>query len=149
MRVILRETVPHVGQSGELVTVRDGYGRNYLIPQGLALPATDRNVKQVEHNKRVIAAQEAKRMEQAQALAQQLSRMEVALVRQVGVGDKLFGSVGSRDIEQALQRQGVALERRTIVLPEPIRTLGEHQVEIKLGGGVVASLKVRVEPRPE
>lgn len=149
MRLILRETVPHVGQSGELVTVRDGYGRNFLIPQGLAIPATDRNVKQVEHHKRVIAAQEAKRIQQAQELAQQLSQMEVALLRQVGVGNKLFGSVGSRDIEQALRQQGVTLDRKTLVLPEPIRTLGEHQVEIKLGSGVVASIKVRVEPRPE
>lgn len=149
MRVILRETVPHVGRSGELVTVREGYGRNYLIPQGLALAATESNVKHIEHQKRVISSRQIQRKEQAQGLATRLSQAEVVLLRQVGVGNKLFGSVVSRDIEQALQSQGLVLERKSVVLPEPIRTLGIHSVEIKLGEGVVANVKVRVEPRPE
>ena len=144
MQVILRESVPHLGQSGEMVTVRDGYGRNYLIPQGLTILATEGNKKQIEYHKKQIAARNAKLRGEAQSLSNRLSSVTVEIKRQVGLGDKLFGSVSSRDIEQALSTQGVLLDRKRIHLPEPIKTLGEHMVECKLEQGVVGQIKVIV-----
>lgn len=144
MQVILRETIPNLGQGGEVVTVRDGYGRNYLIPQGLAILATERNKKQIAYHKKQIAYQNAKLRGEAQTLAEKLSGLRVEIQRQVGIGEKLFGSVTSRDIEQALSKQGVSLDRKRIHLPEPIKILGEHLVEFKLDQGVTGKIKVLV-----
>ncbi len=144
MQVILREQVKNLGNSGDVVTVKDGYGRNYLLPRGLAVLATEGNKKQIEFHKRQIAAQNARSREAAQVLAGKLTTVKIEIARQVGVGEKLFGSVSSRDIEQALSKQGVTLDRKRIHLPEPIRTLGEHTVECKLEQGVTGSIKVTV-----
>lgn len=144
MRIILREDVSNLGKSGEVVTVRDGFGRNYLLPQGLALPATERNVKQIEHQKKIIAARNAKLAKDAQAVADKLSALQVVITRQAGEGDRLFGSVSSRDIEDALKPMGVVVDRKKIHLPEPIKSLGDYQVEIKLGQSVTGKIKVRV-----
>src|SRR5439155_17836141 len=103
MRVILREDVSNLGKSGELVSVRDGYGRNYLLPQGLAVLATERNVKQIEHQKKVITTRNAKLAKDAQAVADKLGSLQVTITRQAGEGDKLFGSVTARDIDEALK----------------------------------------------
>lgn len=144
MRVILKEDVSNLGKSGEVVTVRNGFGRNYLLPQGLALPATERNVKEIEHQKKVIAARNAKLQKDARSVADRLGALEVVISRQAGEGDKLFGSVNTRDIEEGLKGLGVAVDRKKILLAEPIKALGDYHVEIKLGQSVTGKVKVRI-----
>lgn len=147
MQVILREDVANLGKSGDLVTVKPGYGRNYLIPRGLAVAATAGNVKQVEHHKRMIAARNAKLMKDAQAVADRLAAIEIQIERQVGEENKLFGSVTSRDITEALNDKGITVDHRKVVLDEPIKTIGYQTVDVKLGQGVVGKLKVVVVPK--
>lgn len=147
MQVILKEDVPNLGKSGDLVKVKPGFGRNYLIPQGLAVVATAGNVKQVEHQKKLIAARNAKLQKDSQAVADKLGAVEVSIERQVGEENKLFGSVTSRDIADALQEKGVTVDHRKIHLDEPIKTIGYQTVDIKLGQGVVGKIKVVVVPK--
>ncbi len=144
MRIILREEVPNLGKGGDVVTVRDGYGRNYLLPQGLALLATERNVKQIEHQKKVIAARNAKLAKDAQSVADRLGGLDVRITRQAGEGGKLFGSVSTRDIEEAVRALGVTIDRKKVVIEHPIKTTGEHTVEVKLGQGVTGKLKLTI-----
>jgi large subunit ribosomal protein L9 len=145
MRIILREDVANLGKSGDLVTVRDGYGRNYLLPQGMAMVATEHNVKQIEHQKKVIAARNAKLTKDAQTVADKLGGLTLKIVRQAGEGGKLFGSVSTRDIEDAANALGVKIDRRKVVIADPIKLVGEYSVELKMGHGVVGKLKVVVE----
>jgi len=144
IQVILKEDVPNLGRSGELVAVKAGYGRNYLIPQGLAMAATRRNVAEMEHHRKQIEAQAAKLRKDAESVAARLNGAAVTLERQVGEEGKLFGSVNSRDIEEALAAQGHKVDRRKIVLQEPLKTLGDHTVEIKVARDVSAQIKVTV-----
>jgi large subunit ribosomal protein L9 len=155
MQVILKEDVHNLGKSGDLVNVKPGFGRNYLIPQGLAIVATAGNVKQVEHQKKLISARNAKLLKDAQSIADKLAAIEVQLERataphdtpkegEAPAADKLFGSVTSRDIAEALQGKGVTVDHRKIVLPDPIKTIGYHTVDVKLGNGVTGKLKVVV-----
>lgn len=145
MRIILREDVASLGKSGDLVTVKDGYGRNYLLPQGLGMLATEHNVKQIEHQKKVIAARTAKLTKDAQGVADKLGSLTLKIGRQAGEGGKLFGSVSTRDIEEAAAGLGVTIDRRKVVIADPIKVLGEYTVEVKMGQGVTAKLKVVVE----
>jgi large subunit ribosomal protein L9 len=144
IEVILRNDVENLGKSGEVVRVRPGYARNYLIPRGLAALATRATVAQIEHEKKVAQARAAKQRADAEAFAKQLSEVTVDIPVKVGEGDKLFGSVGSKDIAEALARKGLTVDRKKIVLPENIRTLGEHPVTIKLGSDIKATVKVNV-----
>ena len=144
MRIILREEVQNLGKSGEVVTVKRGYGRNYLLPQGLALPATEHNVKQLEHQKKVITARNAKLAKDAQSVADALNGIEVRIERQAGEGGKLFGSVNTRDIEEAVNKKGVKVDRKKIVIENAIKNTGEYTVDVKLGQGVTGKLKVIV-----
>jgi large subunit ribosomal protein L9 len=144
MQVILKEDVPNLGKMGDLVNVTLGFGRNFLIPQGKAVAATARNVKQVEHEKAVIAKRLEKVRQDAQAIAARLSGVSLTLARQAGEEDKLFGSVTSRDIEEALQEKGVNVSRKQIQLDDPIRVLGPAQISIKLATDVVGIVKINV-----
>jgi large subunit ribosomal protein L9 len=144
IQVILKEDVPNLGRSGELVSVKPGYGRNYLIPQGLALVATRKNVAEMEHHRKAIEAQAAKLRKDAESVAARLAGAVVTLERQVGEEGKLFGSVNSRDVEEALAAQGHKVDRRKIALHEPLKTLGEHMVDIKIAREVSAQVKVIV-----
>jgi large subunit ribosomal protein L9 len=144
MRIILREEVPNLGKSGEVVTVKPGYGRNYLLPQGLAMLATENNVKQLEHQKKIITARNAKLHKDAQSVADVLAGLEVRIERQAGEGGKLFGSVSTRDIEEAVNKKGVTIDRKKIVIDNPIKNTGEFTVDVKLGQGVTGKLKVVV-----
>lgn len=144
MQVILREDVEHLGKSGELVTVRPGYGRNYLIPQGLAVLATEKNVARLEHEKRIISARNARLLKDAQTVAEKLGSIEVAIQRKAGEEDKIFGSVTTRDIEEALREKGLPIDRKKIVLADPIRTLGVYTLDVKLTRDVVGKIKVWV-----
>jgi large subunit ribosomal protein L9 len=147
MQVILKEDVHNLGKAGELVKVKPGFGRNFLIPQGKAIAATAANVKQIEHEKKVIAAKQALLAKDAQAMSDRLASIEVQIERQVGEEDKLFGSVTSRDIESALKDKGVTIDHKKVHMPEPIKTIGYHTVEIKLGTGVTGKIKVVVVPK--
>jgi large subunit ribosomal protein L9 len=144
MQVILTEDVANLGKSGELVAVRPGYGRNYLIPQGLALLATKRNVATIEHNKKLIAEKNAKAKQAAEATAQKLAGVTVQLERAVGEGDKLFGSVTTKDIAEALAAQGHQVDKKSIQLGEAIKALGQYTVDVRLTSGVTAQIKVWV-----
>ena len=144
MQIILKEDVHNLGAAGEVVTVRAGYGRNFLIPQGKAAHATAGNVQAIEHQKKLIAAKNAKLSKDAGAVRDRLAQLEVTIERAVGEEDKLFGSVTSRDIEEALKAKGVDVDHRKIVIAEPIKSLGTHTVDIKLGQGVTGQIKVKV-----
>ncbi|HEY8429599.1 MAG TPA: 50S ribosomal protein L9 [Sandaracinaceae bacterium] len=144
VQVVLRDDVENLGRSGDLVRVKPGYARNYLIPRGLAAPATHGNVAQIEHEKKVAIARAAKLRADAETRAKALSAVEVEIAAQAGENQKLFGSVGARDIAQALAAKGYEVDRKKIVLPEPIKELGEYEVPVKLGYEVQANVKVRV-----
>jgi len=144
MQVILREDMDNLGKSGEVVSVKPGYGRNYLIPRGLAVAATAADVARVAHEKRVIAARSAKLARELQSEADRMAQVSVSIPVQVGEEDKLYGSVTSRDIAEALKAQGVEIDTKKIVLDEPLKTLGLAEVAVKLGRGVSAKIKVWV-----
>ncbi len=144
MEVILREHVDNLGRRGEVVKVADGYARNYLLPRKLALLATEGNKKQIEREREKFDVKEAEEQKVAQAVADRIANVEVDIARKVGESDVLFGSVTSADIAEALAAKGIDLEKRKVVLPEPIKKLGEYTVAVKLHRDVTASLKVRV-----
>src|SRR5688500_13845082 len=129
MKVILREDIPSVGRSGEVVTVKDGFGRNYLLPRKMAILANDRNIKQLEHEKGVIEARQQKLKGAAEQEAKTLSAVSVKITRKVGEQDKLYGSVTTLDIAEALAAKGQKVDRRHIHLPEPIKAVGNYDVE--------------------
>ncbi len=143
VQVVLTEDLPNVGDSGDLVRVKAGYARNFLIPRGLAAMATKDNVKRVEHEKRMALAKAAKQRGVAEELAAKLAAVSVQLQAQVGEEGKLYGSITSRDVEEALAKQGLELDRRRIIL-EPVKELGEFDVAVKLGSGVEATVKLQV-----
>jgi large subunit ribosomal protein L9 len=144
MQVILREDRENLGKSGDVVTVKPGFGRNYLLPKGLALLATAQDVARVAHEKRVIAARNAKLMKDTQATADRLNQVAVSIPVTVGEEDRLYGSVTTRDIADALHAKGVELDAKKLVLEEPIKSLGLSEVVVKLGQGVSAKIKVWV-----
>lgn len=144
MQVILREDVPHLGHSGEMVTVKEGYGRNYLIPRGMAVIANPKNVARLEHDKRVITQRESKLLQSATSLKDKIEGLSLNVAKQVGEEDKLFGSVTAKEIADALAEQGVTIDRKKIALAEPIKTLGVHTVKVSLGRQIDAELKVWV-----
>jgi large subunit ribosomal protein L9 len=144
MRVILRDNMDNLGKAGEVVTVRPGYGRNYLLPMGLAVPATEKDEARLQHEQRVISARIAKLNKQLQSEADKLSQASISLARAVGEEDKLYGSVTNRDIAEALAEQGIKLDAKKIQLVEPIKTLGMTEVPVKLGQEITAKLKVWV-----
>jgi len=148
IQIILKEDVPNLGASGELVSVRAGYGRNYLIPQGLALVASRKNVAQMEHEKAALQARAAKLRKDAETTAGKLNGVTVEIGRQVGEGDKLFGSVNARDIEEALAALGHKVDRKKIHLAEPIKALGQYTVELKVARDVTSQIKVWVVAKP-
>ncbi|PZR16135.1 MAG: 50S ribosomal protein L9 [Archangium gephyra] len=145
MKVILREDVYNLGKSGELVSVKEGYARNYLLPRNLAMLASNANVRQLEHEKQVIELRQQKLKGAAQEEAKKLSGIKVTIKRKVGEQDKLFGSVTALDIAEAIAAAGQKVDRRHIHLPEPIKAVGTFPVEIRLHRDVVATLNVNVE----
>ena len=144
MQIILTTDVASLGDAGDLVEVKAGYGANYLIPQGLALPATSSNKNQIEHQRRAISTRLARDREDAEGLAAKLSHLSVTLTRLVGDDDKLFGSVTDKDISDALREQGHQVDRRTIILENPIKALGVYDVPVKVHRDVIAQIKVWV-----
>ena len=145
MKLILREDVENLGKGGELVEVKAGFGRNYLLPRGLAVLANPKNVREMEHQKSVASAKAAKLKASAQAVAKRLSETPVVLRRKVGEQDKLYGSVTALDVAEALAARGLQLDRRNIDLKEPLKTLGDFEVPVKLHSEVVGKAKVKIE----
>jgi large subunit ribosomal protein L9 len=146
VQVILKQTVEHLGKAGEVVRVKPGYARNYLLPRSLALVATGTNLKQVEHERRIALATADKVRKQAEGSAALVQGLVVEIRMQAGEGDKLFGSVTARDIADALHTHGVDVDRRKIEVPDSIKSLGEYEITIKFGAEVNAKFKVRVLP---
>jgi len=144
MKIILLEDIPTLGRRGEVRDVADGYARNYLLPHKLALNATTANLKNLEGIKARQESQAAKSVAQSQAQAQVIGGLHLAVSRQASDEDRLFGSVGRNDIAAFLTQHGVEVERRRIELDEPIKTLGEFSVPIRLHPEVIAQLKVTV-----
>jgi len=149
MEVILREDVPHLGTIGDIVKVRPGYARNYLLPRGLATVADKRNVRVLEHERRVVEDKRRRAVSAAESLAQKLSAARIVITARAGEEGKLFGSVTNIDIERALAEQNLAVERRRIRLAEPIKSLGEHKVPLALSAGIACELTVVVEALAE
>ena len=145
MKLILREDVENLGKGGDLVDVKPGYGRNFLLPRGLAVVANPKNVRELEHQKSVASAKAAKLKASAQAVAKRLSDTAVTLRRKVGEQDKLYGSVTAIDIVEALAARGLQIDRRNIDLAEPLKTLGDFEVPVKLHAEVVGKVKVKIE----
>ena len=144
MEVILREYVDNLGQRGDIVKVSDGYGRNYLLPRKLALPVTEGNKRHVERERHIVEAREAEKKSQAEAIASKLAVLEVVLVRRVGDTEQLYGSVTTADIADVLKGKGFEIDKRKLVLPEPLKTLGEHTIRLRLHQEVDVSLKVQI-----
>ena len=146
MEVILKEDVVNLGKIGEVVRVRDGYARNYLLPRGLVLVANKKNLKTFEHQKKIVADQKQKIVRRAETVSNQLSTVAVVIPMKVGEEGRLFGSVTTMQIEKALKTKGVNVERRKIHLSEPIKTVGDYEVPIRLSADVTVPLKVSVVP---
>jgi large subunit ribosomal protein L9 len=144
MEVILREDVDNLGHRGELVKVAPGYARNFLLPNKLALEATKANLKIVEQVREAAIRKSAKEVGDAQELAKLMSGLTLTIKAKAGENDQLFGSIGSQDIARALEGQKFTIERRKIQLPEPIKTLGDHTVAIKLHRDVTTDVTVSV-----
>jgi len=145
MKVILQENVANLGKVGEIVKVKDGYGRNYLVPNQLAVIADERNVARMEHQRRTADARAQKLVGEAKALAEKLSQTAVTIRRQAGEENKIFGSVTNRDIAEALASEGFAIDKKQIVVDESIiKNLGVFNVAVKLAPEVSADVKVYV-----
>lgn len=144
MKVILREDVEHLGTAGTIVEVRGGYARNYLLPRNYAIPATGNNLKAFEHEKRVVEAKRAKRRKEAEALKAKLERVSCSISKKVGEQDKLYGSVTTQDIEKAINAEGFNVDKKDILLTEPIKALGVYTVPVRVFDDVTANTKVWV-----
>ncbi len=144
MKVILREDVPNLGEVGDIVNVKPGYGRNYLIPQGLAVIADERNVRRIEHEKRLIQRRLQKTLGEAQQRGEKLEGLVITLPRKVGEQDKLYGSVTTRDIAEAIAAEGIEIDRRQIRLDHPIRELGVYKITVRLHPQVTPRVTVWV-----
>jgi large subunit ribosomal protein L9 len=144
MKVILKQDVPSLGKTGDLIKVHDGYARNLLIPKGLAIEANERNIKNFEHEKKNILKRAEKEQKAAQDQAAKLADVTITIARKIGDQDKIFGSVTSRDIELALKEKGFDIDKKMIVHEEQIKALGEFKVRIKIHSGVEAEIKLNV-----
>ena len=144
MEVILKEDIANLGKIGEVVRVRDGYARNYLLPRGLVLVANKKNLKTYEHHKKVVGDQKQKILRQAQSAADQLAGVSLVIAMKVGEEGRLLGSVTNIQIEKALKAKGLDIDRRKIHLSEPIKTAGEHEVPVRLSADLTVPLKVSV-----
>jgi large subunit ribosomal protein L9 len=144
MQIVLLEDVPTLGRAGDTVKVSDGYGRNYLIPRKKAILATDKNIKNLEHQKRQIQQQMGNRKKDAERMAEQIEKLSCTFAKTVGESGKLFGSVTSMEIETYLKENGIDVDRKKILLEEPIKNLGMFTIPIKIHPEVTANLKVWV-----
>lgn len=149
MEVILREDVDKLGSRGQLVKVASGYARNFLLPKRLAVPATEANKKIIEQERQAHLRREAKLVADAGDLAKMMADLSVTIAQKAGENDQLFGSVTSKDIVEALEKQGYTIDRRKIALEEPIKTLGDFKVPVRLHREVTTEINVHVVKEAE
>ena len=145
MRVVLKTDVKNVGKVGEIVKVKDGFARNYLFPRNLAQEATDKKVKEMNHLMKMAEVKKKKIVEERKEVLKKLSEATVTIKAQAGESDKLFGAVTNTDIAEALENEGFEIDRRDIILDEPIKMLGQHKAKISLGEGLETEVTVSVE----
>ena len=145
MKIVLLEDVAKLGIAGEVITVKPGFGRNFLIPTGKAVLADSRNLKMLEAQRRTVAAKAEKEMKSHRTFAQRLAKLEVVAKVQTGDSDRMFGAVTSADIAGLLAQQGIEIDRRLIQLDEPIKSLGIYTVPVKLHADVEAIIRVKIE----
>lgn len=146
MKIILKEDVAKLGSLGDELDVKPGFARNYLIPQGKAVPVTRANIKQITHHRALLAKQRADAIEKAKMLAKKLEDAEIIFEMKSGESGKLFGSVTQKHIYEALEEKGIELDRRKLNLSNPIKTLGSHVINVRLHTEVAADLNVQVKP---
>jgi large subunit ribosomal protein L9 len=144
MKVILKEDIKHVGKMGQILDVADGYARNYLIPKGLVAEASKKNIKFLEHEKRIIQEKAKKIKDSAQDVASKISSTIISIKAKTGEEGKLFGSITTMDIAEALQKEGIEIDKKKISLEEPIKRLGSYTVNIKLHPDVSTPLNIQV-----
>ncbi|MEO7191158.1 MAG: 50S ribosomal protein L9 [Vicinamibacterales bacterium] len=146
IEVILKDHVDHLGRRGEVVRVASGYARNFLFPRKLALAVTDENKRQIERERAKADAKDADEMREAQAFQARLESAEIVIARRVGENQTLYGSVTTSDIAEALALRQIEIDRRKIHLPDPLKTLGDHKVAVKLHRELSAELTVKIVP---
>lgn len=146
MEIILRQDIDELGLEGDIVNVAKGYARNYLIPKDIALEAIPQNIKLLETQKKKIEVRRLKAKEQAEKVKQGIEEMVITFSQKVGEDDKLFGSVTTMDIASQLEKQGITIDRRKIVLEKPIKSLGEFEIPIRIYPDVTGMLKIVVQP---
>jgi large subunit ribosomal protein L9 len=144
LELILRKDVENLGRAGEVVKVRPGYGRNFLIPRGMALAATRGNIAQLDHQKRVIAAEQARVRAEHAKMAEQLKGVTVSIARKKGQDGKLFGSVSAKDIAEALANQNLQVDRKLIKLDDPLKAIGSYEVPVRFSGDISVEIRVNV-----
>ena len=144
MKVILREDVRNIGSMGQIIDVADGFGRNYLVPRGLAVEANTKNIKSLEHEKKVIQEKAKKIRNQAQDLAGKISNTTLVIKAKAGEEGKLFGSVTTMDIAEQLKKEGFDIDKKKISMEEPIKRIGSHAVKIKIHPEIATEVKVQV-----
>ncbi|HLY39003.1 MAG TPA: 50S ribosomal protein L9 [Candidatus Binatia bacterium] len=149
MQLILRDDVPNLGKIGDVVRVKPGYARNYLLPRGLAVEASPKNLRVLEHQKRVITAKADREHKSAEASAKRLEGLQITVRARAGEEGRLFGSVTNMDVERLLADKGFQVERRRILLDEPIKQLGSYPITVQIGRAVRATVQLTVEAEPE
>jgi large subunit ribosomal protein L9 len=147
IQVVLQQDVDKVGKSGDLVRVRPGFARNYLLPRQLAVPATTAAVRRIEHDKSVALVKADKAKKEARSVADKVSALVITIAQKAGGDGRLFGSVTTKDIEAAVKAQGLMVDRKRIQLAEPIKSLGTYEIQVKLVSDVTATLKIEVVAR--
>ncbi len=146
MELILKETISSLGREGDVITVKSGYGRNYLLPQGKALLANRENLAIVEQNRASLAAKLEKEQKVAEKIAKKISGLDIVIEQLAGDDERLFGSVTNADICDKLAELNVKMDKKQIVLPDPIKTLGETKVQVKVGFQVTTEITIKVQP---
>lgn len=144
MEVILHEDVPNLGLAGEIVTVKDGYARNYLLPRNIAVVANSKNVRELEHQKRVVESRKEKMKAKAEEIATKLGTLSITIAKEAGEEEKIFGSVTTMDIANALRSEGYTIDKRHIKLAEPIKKIGVYEIPVRLHQEVEGIVKIWV-----
>lgn len=144
MKVILLKNIPGIGNEGDTINVKDGYARNYLLPKKLAVEATKQNLQLLLHKKTIEEIKRQKELRQAEHLKKKLKKVKITIPREAGEGEKLYGSVTSQDIAEALQKEGFSIEKRQIDLQEPIKTIGVYNIQINLHPEISTKIQVWV-----
>ncbi len=144
MKVILKDDIENLGDIGEVVDVANGYARNYLFPRSLAVEANPKNIKQFEHVKRTMAAKIEKVKKEKQSMADKISEIRLSFKAKAGEDGKLFGSITNMDIQKELSVQGVDIDKKKIIINEPIKRTGEYDIQIKLHADIIANVKAEI-----